>query len=430
MEGRKFDIILFGASGFTGQYTVDEVARVAEEEHLTWAVAGRSMHKLQKVLSEASSRTGKNLDETAIIIADTSSPASLHEMASQGKVVLNCVGPYRFYGEAVVKACIEAGTHHLDISGEAQFLENTQLLYNAIAKENNVFIIGSVGFDSIPAEMGLKYTWQQFQDGELTNVESYMSGHSGPESFTVNTGTFESAVYGFSHMKELKPLRKSLYPEPMPRFEYRLPKRRVLFYSKEVNKWCLPFPGSDKSVVYRTVRDHLANGRLVKPIEFNPYFCVDSLAQALGLVAFVFVFGLFASFSFGQTLLLKYPHIFSFGFFKKGGPTKKQIDACSFSMTFIGHGYNKVDKDRADKTPDKILTSKILGPEPGYVATPIFMTQAAVTLLKEKDKITQRGGVLTPGAAFWNTSLIDRLQAHNIKFITVSDSSSTDKKNE
>lgn len=58
MEERQFDFIVFGASGFTGQYTVDEVARVAEEENLKWAIAGRNMRKLQTVLSDASIRTG------------------------------------------------------------------------------------------------------------------------------------------------------------------------------------------------------------------------------------------------------------------------------------------------------------------------------------------------------------------------------------
>ncbi|CAG5121242.1 unnamed protein product [Candidula unifasciata] len=429
MEGEKFDFIVFGASGFTGQYTVDEVARVAEEEKLTWAVAGRSMQKLQTVLNEASARTGKNLENIPIIIADSSNPSSLEEMAKQGRVVLNCVGPYRFYGEPVVKACIEAGTHHLDISGEPQYLEKMQLLYNAKAKENNVLVIGATGFDSIPAETGILYTQKQFKDGEMTNIESFVTTNSGPEGFTVNTGTFESAVHGFAHMKELKPLRKSLFPDPLPKYEYRLPKRKTIFYSKEVNKWCVPFPGSDKSVVHRTVRDLLATGRIKKPIEFSPYFCVDSLLQVVGLVIFLAIFGLFASFSLGRSLLLKYPHVFSLGLFKKGGPTKKQIEGCSFSMTFVGYGYDKPESERSGTKPNKTVITKVTGPEPGYVTTPICMTQVGVTLLKEQDKIPHKGGVVTAGAALWNTSIIDRLEKHNIHFSTVSvtDSSDTSK---
>jgi len=422
-DSKKYDIVVFGASGFTGQYVVDEVARIAEDEGLKWAVSGRSMEKIQKVLSESSDRTGKTLEDTPIIIADTSSPSSLLEMAEQTKLVLNCVGPYRFYGEQVVKACIEGKAHHLDISGEPQFLEKMQLLYNGKAKEAGVAIIGAVGFDSIPAEMGLRFTHEQFSGGQLSNVESYFSTYSGPEGGAVNTGTLESAIHGFAHAKELKPLRRQLYPEPMPKYDYRMPKRSVLHFSNEVNKWCLPFPGSDKSVVTRTLRNLLSTERMEKPIEFTPFYASGSLGQALGIMVFGVIFALMTSFSFGQSLLMKYPHIFSFGTFRKGGPSKKQIDATSFSMTFVGHGYDNVEKDRNGQKPNKTVVTKVAGPEPGYVTTPICMVQCGVALLKSQDKICLAGGVLTPGAAFWNGDLIERLEKRNIKFTKVSETS-------
>ncbi|XP_005095024.1 saccharopine dehydrogenase-like oxidoreductase [Aplysia californica] len=418
---RKYDMIVFGASGFTGQYVVDEVARVAEEEGLKWAVSGRNMDKLQKVLGDASQRTGMNLEEVPVVIADTGSPTSLLEMAEQTKLVLNCVGPYRFYGEQVVKACVEGGAHHLDISGEPQYLEKMQLMYNGKAKENGVFVIGAVGFDSIPAEMGMLYTQKQFTGGQLSNVESFLTTETGNDGAAINTGTLESAIHGFAHAKELKPLRRSLFPDPMPKYDFRLPKRSTLFFSKEVNKWCLPFPGSDKSVVTRTIRNLLSTDRLEKPIEFCPYVACKSLGAALGVMVFAVIFALMTSFSLGQSLLMKYPHIFSFGAFKKGGPTKKQIDSTSFAMTFVGHGYPNVEKDRSGQKPNKIVITKVMGPEPGYVTTPICMVQSAVTVLKCKDKFGQPGGVMTAGSAFWDTDLIERLEKHNMKFVTVSE---------
>ncbi|XP_055880637.1 saccharopine dehydrogenase-like oxidoreductase [Biomphalaria glabrata] len=427
-EGRRFDLVVFGATGFTGQYTVDEVSRVAEEERLSWAVAGRSMEKLQKVLSEASERTGKTLEEIPVIIADVSSPQSLAEMAKQTKVVLNCVGPYRFYGEPVVQACIENGTHHLDISGEPQFLEKMQLLYNKKAAENNVFVIGSVGFDSIPAEIGLEYTRQQFKEGELSNVESFIETKVGPEGAVINTGTFESAVYGVAYRNELGSLRKALYPDPMPKLDYRLPKRSFLFFNDDLKKWCLPFLGSDKSVVYRTIRDGLNSQRLKKPIEFIPYTCCSSLFSAMGIILFGLVFFFLSSFSWGRSFLLKYPHIVSLGFFKKGGPTRKQIESTSFSMTFVGYGYTEDVTDRTGQKPNKTIVTKLMGPEPGYVTTPICMVQSAVTLLKESSNMFHKGGVLTPGAAFSGTNLMERLQKHNITLMTISPDNSQDKK--
>lgn len=87
---------------------------------------------------------------------------SLVEMAKQGKVVLNCVGPYRFSGKQVVEACIEAGAHCVDVSGEPEYLERVQLDCDAQAKEKGVYIVGSCGFDSIPADMGIVHLIKNF----------------------------------------------------------------------------------------------------------------------------------------------------------------------------------------------------------------------------------------------------------------------------
>jgi len=88
--------------------------------------------------------------DTEVLEADVGTPESIHQMAREATVVLNCVGPYRFWGEMVVEACIEEGAHHLDISGEPQFLEKVQLLYHKKAEEKGVYVVGACGWDSIP----------------------------------------------------------------------------------------------------------------------------------------------------------------------------------------------------------------------------------------------------------------------------------------
>ncbi|CAG5122498.1 unnamed protein product [Candidula unifasciata] len=285
MDGVKFDF-----SGFTRKYTVDEVAQVSEEEKLTWAFAGLS----------------KSIENIPIIIADSSNPSSLEEMVKQGRVVPNCVSPNQFYGEPVVKACIEAGTHHLDISGEPQYLEKMQLLYNAKVKEHSVFVIAATGFDSILTETGILYTQKQFKDREMASIESFMIRNSRPEGVTIITGTFESTVRGFAHMKVLRPLRQALFPDPLPKYE--------------------------------TVLELLATGRIKKPIEFSPFFCVDSLLQVVGLVTFLVM-----------SLLLKYPLVFSLRLFKKGGQTQKQMKVCSFRMICVG--CDKAECERSGMKP-------------------------------------------------------------------------------
>ncbi|XP_064197175.1 saccharopine dehydrogenase-like oxidoreductase isoform X3 [Anguilla rostrata] len=125
------------------------------------------------------------MSEVGIILADVGDLASLATMCKQGVVVLNCVGPYRFYGEPVVKACIENGTHYMDICGEPQFLEGMQLKYQSQAAENGVYVIGSCGFDSIPADMGIQFTRDHFK-GTLTAVESFLTISTGPEVGNTN----------------------------------------------------------------------------------------------------------------------------------------------------------------------------------------------------------------------------------------------------
>ncbi|KAK7490245.1 hypothetical protein BaRGS_00018590 [Batillaria attramentaria] len=449
-DSKAYDLVIFGATGFTGQFVVDEVARVAEEEGgLKWAVAGRTMAKLQKVLEQSSQRTvngdgidlvwhwrrscrdrdiyalapgktscitvsltllyRKNLEEIPIIIADVSNYQSLLDMSQQAKVVLNCVGPYRFHGEDVVKACIEGGANH--------FLEKMQLMYNAKAKENSLYIVGACGFDSIPADLGILYTRNNFK-GDLNSVEGYLNLSHGPDGLAGNFATFESAVYGFAHADELKSLRKALFPNPLPRMAHRAPQRPVIGYNEDVGKWCLPFPGSDRSVVQRTQRYNYDN-KQKRPVQFVPYFCRSSRFAAYAMAFFAVIFGIMARFSFTRALLLKFPSFFTAGTFKRGGPTMKQIKESGFSWTFFASGYSQTLDDpeaQHEEAPDKKMVTKVSGPEPGYVTTPICMVQAAVVLVKERDRLPKDGGVYTPAVAFGDTSLVERLDKHNVRF--------------
>lgn len=417
-DSRAYDLVIFGATGFTGQFVVDEVARVEEEEgSLTWAVAGRNMEKLQKVLAQSSQRTGKNLEEKPIVIADSSSYNSLLEMCKQTRVVLNCVGPYRFHGEQVVKACIEGGASHVDISGEPQFLEKMQLMYSEKAKEAGSYIVGACGFDSIPADLGILFTRNHFK-GDLNAVEGFLNFSAGPEGIVANFTTFESAVHGFAHQGELAPMRKVLFPTPLPRSPHRPPKRPLIFQSPEVDKWCLPFPGSDRSVVQRTQRYYF-DTKNQRPVQFIPFICRPSRFAAYAMAFFAIIFGILAKFSLTRALLLKFPGLFTAGTFKKGGPTQAQIKGTSFSWTFLATGYSQKLADPEaphEEEPDQKMTVKVSGPEMGYVTTPICMVQAAVVLVKEKSRLPKEGGVYTPASAFGDTSLIQRLDKHNVKF--------------
>ncbi|XP_068011940.1 saccharopine dehydrogenase-like oxidoreductase [Melanerpes formicivorus] len=421
--GRPYDLVVFGASGFTGQFVVEEVARTAADGELCgtlrWAVAGRSRQKLQAVLNWAAERLGKTAlgAEVGVLLCDVADAASLAAMARQTRLVLSCVGPYRFLGEPVVEACVENGASCIDISGEPQFLEGMYLKYNQKAAEKGVYIIGSCGFDSIPADMGVLYTRDKLK-GTLTAVESFLKMKSGPEGVCIHDGTWKSAVYGVADQDNLRNLRKKIGYAPVPVVGAKLKRRGFVFYSPEFREYCIPFMGSDVSVVKRSQR-YLYTDLKETPVQYGAYVNIGGLGSVIKLMLAGILFLLLVKFSFGRKLLTKYPEFFSAGRFTKKGPTQKQMDETSFTMTFFGEGYSE-GQDPQNGKPNVKICTEVKGPEPGYVATPIAMVQAGVSLLEETACLPKQGGVYSPGAAFSKTKLIDRLNKRGLEFSVIS----------
>uniref|UniRef100_A0A7E4WC28 Sacchrp_dh_NADP domain-containing protein n=1 Tax=Panagrellus redivivus TaxID=6233 RepID=A0A7E4WC28_PANRE len=173
----RYDIVLYGASGFTGAYVLEAIAKSADT-NVRYAVAGRSESKLKATLKDVSTRVDKDLSKIPIIIADSGDESTLAAMARQAKVIINVVGPYRLYGEAVVKAAVENGASHVDISGEPAFLEKMQQKYGELAAQNKVYIVGACGWDSIPCDLGVNFLKQNF-GGTLNYAETFVQLHTG-----------------------------------------------------------------------------------------------------------------------------------------------------------------------------------------------------------------------------------------------------------
>ncbi|XP_012499793.1 PREDICTED: saccharopine dehydrogenase-like oxidoreductase [Propithecus coquereli] len=454
-EQRPFHLVVFGASGFTGQFVTEEVAREQVDpersSRLPWAVAGRCRERLQRVLERAALKLGKGgrvgrglaargaasseppspaedstLPETSFSPPGTRPPSSDVEpprLPSMEKVSstrpVRDVKKYRFYGEPVVKACIENGTSCVDICGEPQFLELMKWKYHEKAAEKGVYIIGSSGFDSIPADMGVIYTRNKM-NGTLTAVESFLTIHPGPEGLCIHDGTWKSAIYGFGDQSNLRKLRHASNLKPLPVVGPKLKRRWPISFCRELNLYSIPFLGSDVSVVKRTQR-YLHENLEESPVQYAAYITVGSITSVIKLMFAGLFFLFFVRFGIGRQLLIKFPWLFSFGYFSKQGPTQKQVDASSFTLTFFGQGYSQglsTDKNK----PNIRICTQVKGPEAGYVATPIAMVQAAMTLLNDVSDLPKAGGVFTPGAAFSKTKLIDRLNKHGIEFSVISSS--------
>ncbi|CAB4065024.1 unnamed protein product [Lepeophtheirus salmonis] len=336
----SIDIILLGASGYTGQYVVDFlVENLKSRPQMKWAAAGRSESKIRRVLD----RVG--IQDVPILTCDTSDS--------------------EFHGEEVVNACIESGVHHVDISGEPEYLEKMQLRYNQLAKDKGVYVVGSCGFDSIPADLGQIFLSNQMQ-GDVNEVETYLEvkvpDEQGP---VINFATWQSAIYGFAFAGALKPIRKALYPSRLPSLNPRLRNRGNLHNSEIVGGWCLPFPGSDRSVMMRTQR-FLHENEQKRPAQIMSYMKCSK----------------------------NYPRFFSWGAVSKSGPSKKMADGTDFKVTLIGKGWkDKVDDRSDDSKPDRVVKVSVSGKNIGYGSTCELVVQSALSILEESNKMPDKGGV-------------------------------------
>ncbi|KAF5208213.1 Saccharopine dehydrogenase-like oxidoreductase [Thalictrum thalictroides] len=443
-NSKPYDIAILGASGFTGKYVVREALKFLNTTPScplkTIALAGRNPDKITESLKWASQSTTP--PPIFIVKADVSDPSSLGDLCSKSKLILNCVGPFRLYGEPVVSACVETGCDYLDICGEPEFMEKMEAFYHEKAMENGSLVISACGFDSIPAEMGYMFNIKQWGSLAAPNkIDAYLNLES-EKSIVGNFGTFESAVLSFANSGKLQELRKSrpsrarlMIPGPRPS------KGARIEHQNYIKLYGVKFPSADSTVVRRTLVTLTENPEglpgvdeseedaekrkkfwaTMKPAHFGVKIASKSpLSLIIFIAAGVFI-GLFGKFSFGRWLLLKYPSIFTLGWFRKEGPTEEEVNSASFTMWFVGHGYSDVsDASTATKTETEIIT-RVMGPENGYVTTPIVLLQCALVLLHHRKNLP-KGGVYPPGIVFGATDLQERLQQNGISFDLVSKS--------
>ena len=206
VDARRYDLIVFGASGFTGQFVVEELMRTSQKENIKWAISGRNEDKLKNVLQIAAKQTKSTTEGVSIVLADVTNEVSLKEMTAKTKVVIDLVGPYTMFGEQVVKACLDTNTHFLDISGETVFMEEIHVKYNQMAKQKGVYIISCCGPS---ADLWLPYVKSKFV-GHVHSVETFTSV-ADLTKITVSTGTWKSLIREIVDHKLVSGVRQRLY---------------------------------------------------------------------------------------------------------------------------------------------------------------------------------------------------------------------------
>ena len=421
--GRKYDLVVFGASGFTGKHVVQYLTeRLPSNPNLKWAMAGRDVTKIKQVNHEWISRL-KNVD---VIQADVKDVASLKRMSSESQIVLNCVGPYSVYGESVVKSCIDTSTHYLDVSGEPYFLESIQSKYHEDAIRNSCFVIGACGFDSIPADMAVDMVCKNYKD-QIDSIETYLQTKTKKGNIRINYATWESLVNGYKNYLRLKQVRNQLFnhdllttdPRAVNFFKHDSRKRKGIHYLNGF--YVVPFVGSDRSVIKRSqfakflyssqhdLDDYVQNNHLI-PVQ--TYYEFPSLVEFMKAVWVGLWINTINKTDFGTRLLLKYAHIFSAGISSKNvEPSKEFLAGCSFEMRVVANL-----KMKNGKTGNKTLM--VTGPDPGYRSAAICLIESAFCLLNHDGKIPDgiTGGVYTPSFILSQTELVRNLNLNGMRF--------------
>ncbi|MEO0814331.1 MAG: saccharopine dehydrogenase NADP-binding domain-containing protein, partial [Myxococcota bacterium] len=154
--GREFDVVIWGASGFTGSL-VAEYFESAYGDTLRWALAGRNRDKLSAVRDGL----GQRAQNIELIVADSHDRASLDSMCERTTVVLTTVGPYAKYGSELVSACVAQGTHYCDLAGETQWIRRMIDGHHQAAEDAQTKIVHCCGFDSIPSDFGVWFLQQE-----------------------------------------------------------------------------------------------------------------------------------------------------------------------------------------------------------------------------------------------------------------------------
>ena len=243
MNEPEYDVVLFGATGFTGALTADYLGRAAGPQ-TRWAIAGRNPAKLE------ATRERLGDPDLALLTADVSDPESLRRMAESAKVVITTVGPYIHYGEPLVAACAAAGTDYVDLTGEPEFVDLMWLRYHAQAQRTGARLVHSCGFDSIPYDLGALYIVNQLPEGVSLKLEGFVRAGG-----TFSGGTYHSAVHIMGRLRQSRQVAAQ-----RKRLESRPDGRRITgvtalpHHDDTAGGWVLPAPTIDPQVVLRSAR--------------------------------------------------------------------------------------------------------------------------------------------------------------------------------
>lgn len=386
---RPYALVLFGATGFTGGLCAHYLAR-----HLppgtAWALAGRDRDKLDGVA--AALPTGA--DRPALIQADSGDATSLSALAASTRALATTVGPYMRYGEPLVQACVEQGTHYCDLTGEPEFVNTLIPRYHLAARDAGCAIVNCCGFDSIPHDAGAFFAVRELaraSGGELSGPVTMEGVVSASGHFS--GGTWQSAIAAFARPRQNRDAQrraterlKTWYPRAVGGLAM-MPHK-----DSELGGWLAPMPTIDPAVVLRSARALEAYG---PAFHYGHYLRSKSLAKLLLGAGAVGALVAGAQISPLRRGLLKLRA-------SGDGPDPTTRERSWFQVLF-----------RA-RCADHQVVCRVSGGDPGYDETAKMLSETLMGLALDTGYPLD-SGVVTPVMAL-GERLLERLQAAGMTF--------------
>lgn len=393
-KAREFDILIWGASGFTGRLVAEYVFNTyGLGKELRWAMGGRNQSKLEEVREAVADPS------VPIVIADSQDEASLQAMVQRTKVICTTVGPYARYGSKLVAACVAHQTDYCDLSGEVQWMRRMIDRHHEAARANNTRIVHTCGVDSIPSDMGVYYVQQQAQaqSGQRARqikmrVGAFRGGISGGTYASLGNVMVEAEQDRSIYATLLNPYGLN------PQGEQSGPDKRDLqrvVYDEAAGSWIFPFimASINTKVVRRS--NALAGYPYGKDFRYEEAMMGgDGFLGRMKALGAALPLGLMMSAKPGS--LLK--KIFDRFLPSPGeGPDKATRESGFYKFKFyttLEDGSTALGVVTGDK-------------DPGYGSTSKMLAESAICLAK--DELPEGGGVLTPSVAMGD-ALLRRLQ--------------------
>lgn len=397
---RPFDVVVFGATGFTGRLVADYLSRNAPAS-LRWAIAGRNGDKLKAVKEGLKGRRPDGL-----LLADSADVASLGAMVAQTKTVATTVGPYARHGSELVQACVAESTHYCDLSGEVAFMRDMIDRHHESAAASGARIVHACGFDSIPSDLGVL----ALQDGLRIRGEApceaikfiLLGGKGG-----FSGGTLESMAMMLDAIRDPATRKKVGHPYALnPEGEQRGPDGPDLMgaaYDEVSGWWVGPFimaPVNTRVVRRSNALFDWAYGRdfrYEEVMRFGPGLA--GRAKALGFVGGVGAFLGGMSVKPIRALMQK-----TFLPAAGEGPSEEAIESGFFKILLSGRRQGR-----------EVARTTVIGKrDPGYGATSCMLAESAMCLAS-RPAVPGQGGVLTPATAM-GMDLVSRLDDAEVRF--------------